>query len=214
MNLQEYLTQSSGWLVDTSVVFDLAEAAQRACTQTWTPPTTPEEGPYFTSMRSQAHFKAALPLGIKTSKESQQAAYVAMGDLPKLHTAAGVKVPLLNGNHPRVEGILARAGIIAQFELWKTFVKQFPGYPFNRKQADKYVFAHDQEKSLLLALIDDRNALTHEIESENDPSMRRLVNYAWECQHVARWVTQIYQTEDPVNGSPPQLAKRMTFPTE
>lgn len=210
MDLQTYIQQSSGWLVDTTIIYDLAEAAQKACNVDWKPSAADDaDGPHLISRTSRAHFAAALPLGTKTSKEAQRAAFVAMGEFPPSSSDVGVKVPVLNGKDPRIGAILARAGIIAQFELWKAFVRQYPDYPFNLKDARKYTFAHAQEREIVFGLIEDRNALTHEIRTSIDPTMRRLVDYTWESQHVAQWVAKLYQTEDPINGKAPERARRV-----
>ncbi|KRG63377.1 hypothetical protein ABB26_12525 [Stenotrophomonas humi] len=103
-----------------------------------------------------------------------------------------MKVPFSNGNSPRIEGVLARAGIIAQFELWKSYATQFPGYPTNLKAAKKHSFVHPEEERLVTNLISIRNRMTHEIDVTNDPTTRMLVNYTWECQHIAKWLTQLY----------------------
>lgn len=194
MNLESYLRASSGWLVDATTTFDLALAGEIACQHSWRPPDNSKlsEGPHFVSMSDASAFDRALPLAIRSSRVAMMAAWVACGDAPERASNGGVKVPFTDDRSPRVEAVLARAGIIAQFELWKAYVSQFPDYPTNLKAARIYRFSNEQEEKLVNGLIDLRNRMTHEVDIKNDPSARRLVDYTWECQHMAEWVTRLY----------------------
>ncbi|WP_152982667.1 hypothetical protein [Stenotrophomonas humi] len=194
MDLESYIRASSGWLIDITTTFDLASAAELAIRPNWSPPANGSdvEGPYLISMRHPLPFAAALPFGVRSSREAMRAAWVACGHTPETANTDGVKVPFSNGNSPRIEGVLARAGIIAQFELWKSYATQFPGYPTNLKAAKKHSFVHPEEERLVTNLISIRNRMTHEIDVTNDPTTRMLVNYTWECQHIAKWLTQLY----------------------
>lgn len=194
MELDEYIKASSGWLVDVTIAFDLAAAAALASDPKWTPPphSMAADGPYLISRTSSLFFQRALPLVIKTSKESAMAAWVALGDAPEKSECGSVRVPHADGRGPRIEGVLARAGIIAQFELWKSYALQFPGYPTHLKAARVHHFATKSEADMVTGMIDLRNTLTHEVEVQTDPTVRRLVDYAWECQHIARWITALY----------------------
>lgn len=186
MNLEAYLQASSGWLVDAVITYDMAAAAALASNPNWTVPDTGLYGPYFVSRRSAEAFGNALPLAIRSSKEAMQAAWVALGDSPAEQEPGKIRVPHANRSDPRTGGILARAGVIAQFELWKSYVRQLPDYPFSKKAADRYTFGDIDEERTVRGLIDLRNCLTHEIDPNSDPSMERLVSYAWECQLMAK----------------------------
>ena len=80
---------------------------------------------------------------------------------------------------------IARSGILAQFELWKSFAKRC-GYPINRKQAAVFAFGSDQERDVVGFVVDVRNTLTPEVSEATDPTLRRIVEYAWECRYLAR----------------------------
>jgi len=75
-------------------------------------------------------------------------------------------------------------GIIAQFELWKGFAKS-TGYPINEKQAQKFSFRRPEELQELVALVQRRNELVHEVKAANDPSMREFVEFTYICQFLA-----------------------------
>lgn len=158
--------------------------------------STAADGPYLVSRTSSLFFARALPLVIKTSKEAMRAAWVAVGDMPEGLDAESVRLPLANGRGPRIEGVLARTGIITQFELWKSYASQFPGYPTNLKAARNYQFSAPAEADMVTGMIDMRNKLTHEVDVQTDPTLRRLVDYAWECQHIAKWMTALYAARD------------------
>lgn len=121
----------------------------------------------------------------KTSIEAAKAAELTMGVDHQPDASGRTLVPFVTDKGPRVGAILARAGIIAQFELWKSFAASV-SYPFNKKQADRYSFPSEKEKSTLLEIVDMRNSLTHEITIANDPTMRQLVEYAYKCQYLAK----------------------------
>lgn len=202
MDLESYVRASTGWLVDITTTFDLAVSAELAIRPKWTPPPDANsEGPYLLSTSHPEAFSAALPFVVRSSKEAMRAAWVACGRPPQAIDQKGVKVPFTNGNNPRIEGVLVRAGIIAQFELWKQYALQFPGYPTNLKAASRHSFGHLDEERLVKHLIGVRNRMTHEIETSNDPSMRMLVDYAWECQHIAKWLTRLYTAAGPTHPS-------------
>lgn len=131
------------------------------------------------------------------------AAWVACGDTPEGASGGRVRVPFANSRGPRIEAVLARAGIIAQFELWKAYVSQFPDYPTNLVASRKHCFSAVEEEQLVEGLIDLRNRMTHEVDINNDPTARRLVDYTWECQHIAKWVTRRAQRS--AQGPPPNF---------
>lgn len=198
MDLQTYIRASAGWLVDITTTHDLAASAELAIRPKWMPPDVSNniDGPYLISRSNPTAFSTALPFVVRSSKEAMRAAWVACGQPPHPMDPKGVKVPFANGNNPRVEGVLARAGIIAQFELWKSYALQFSGYPTNLKAANKHNFMHPEEALHVKHLIEVRNLMTHEIETSNDPTMRMLVDYTWECQHMAKWLTRMYPTAE------------------
>jgi hypothetical protein len=204
MELDAYIKASSGWLVDVTICFDMASAAALASDPKWTPPphSTAADGPYLVSGTSSLFLAKALPLVIKTSKEAMRAAWVAVGDMPQGSNADSVRVPHADGRGPRIEGVLARTGIITQFELWKSYASQFPGYPTNLKAARNYQFSTTAEADIVTGMIELRNTLTHEVDVRTDPTLRRLVDYAWECQHIAKWMTALYASKDASTAPP------------
>lgn len=95
--------------------------------------------------------------------------------------------------------------MIAQPEFWKAYVIQFPGYPTNLKAAQRYDFSSTEEEEFASELIELRDLTTHDVDIQNDPTAGRLVEYTWECQYAARWVTRLYDSssrdERPCFGS-------------
>lgn len=195
MNLDSYIRTSSGWLVDATTTLDLALSGEMACRHSWRPPNSDNtEGPYFFSKRDASAFNHALPLAIRSSRASMMAARVVYGDKPQSAGGGKLLIPFADSRGPRIEAVLARAGIIAQFELWKAYVIQFPGYPTNLKAARRYDFSTTEEEKFVSHLIELRNLMTHDVDIHNDPTARRFVEYTWECQYAARWVTRLYDS--------------------
>lgn len=188
MDLVDYLDVSGRWLIDTTSIYDLAEALSRAMNHSYVIPTDSSNwasGPFLNSWHGIDKIQAAIPLLIRTSIESAKAAELVMGKNHLPDKDGKTIIPFVNKTNPRPGAILARAGIISQFELWKEFAKPL-GYPTNEHKAEKYVFNSLDEKDLLLSIVSRRNSLTHEIKTQNDSNMRELVEYAYSCHFLAK----------------------------
>ncbi len=189
MDLETYIKTSSSWLIDCMMSHDLAEAALKTIDPDFQPPERPltwEQGPVLVPKVTTPISRTAFPLVLYHSKQMGRAEHLIHGQPVRLSPGETMKVPLTDPTTPRAGGIIARAGIITQFELWRDFVAPL-GYPFNRKRAKSHEFADPDEQRLLLSLIDTRNEMTHEPALHNDPDARRLVDYTNECHHMARW---------------------------
>ena len=186
MTRDEYLFTSGQWLVETCLVRDLAKATLKCFSRDYQIPegTKWEDGPFLSSQRGRDHLRAALPLSLKTSIELAKAAEMALGKTPEGHDQGKVTSRFLGKTGPRVDEIIARNGIIVQFELWKSFVGPL-GYPINEKQAAKYTFKEAYERALLAKLVRRRNELTHEPKLANDPTCREYVEFAHSCRCLA-----------------------------
>lgn len=71
-------------------------------------------------------------------------------------------------------------------------IDQYIAIEAARMNINADAFATKSEANMVTGMIDLRNKLTHEVEVQTDPSVRRLVDYAWECQHTVRWITALY----------------------
>ncbi len=190
--LDDYLEISSRWLVETTSIYDLAESAARAAHPGYAIPLefTWQDGPFMVSKNGPADMQAAMPIIIKTSLEHAKAAEIAMDSCEKFRIQRDkrgpqLKVPLVVDQQMRTGPIVARSGIIAQFELWKSFVQPL-NYPFNKRRAEGHKFKSTDEQDALMHIIDRRNELTHEITVLNDPNMREYVEYVCHCHFLAR----------------------------
>lgn len=166
----------------STCVYELAEGAFRAMHHDYVIPKngTWDDAPFLSSWRGVDALQAAIPLSIRTSIEGGKAAELVLGKGHKPDEGGRTRIPFADGKGPRPGAIIARAGIIAQFELWKAFVKPL-GYPTNEHKAAKHTFSDAEEAELMFKLVDDRNRLTHEIATRTDPTMRGLVEFAYAC---------------------------------
>jgi succinate dehydrogenase flavin-adding protein (antitoxin of CptAB toxin-antitoxin module) len=162
------------------------------------PALTPSaDGPYLTSGHGADRLNAAIPLLVKTSLAAAKAAEVALGMDPPRDERGGVRVPMVTGKSFRIGAVIARGGIIGQYELLKAFLKP-RGYPLSRKDRENYTQFLQEEEGRLVALVNRRNDMTHEPDPSNDPDLRELVDYVWECHDLAQLV----------NGRHPWLASQ------
>ncbi len=185
MNLSSYIDTSGRWLVEVCSVYDLAEATRRAMNPNYSIPvnSTWADGPHLSSGRGQATIQNAIPLVIRSSLEAGKAAELAMGKDHRPNDDGSTRIPLVSRGI-RTGQIIARLGIISQFELWKEFARPL-GYPINEKQAKSYSFSDSTERDTQSGLVRRRNQLTHEISANNDPTMRELVDFAYSCHYLA-----------------------------
>lgn len=142
------------------------------------------DGPYLCSGVSHEALRSALPLALKTSIESAKAAELTMGRDYQPGPSGKTAVPLVVGPL-RANSLVSRLGIIAQFELWKDFARS-AGYPTNEKQAHKFAFKSPQELPELVALVQRRNELVHEVKAANDPNMREFIEFTYICQFLGK----------------------------
>lgn len=187
MELDHYLTVSGRWLVEATSIADLAMAAERVLNPNYRVPalTTLADGPYFTSQHGGDRLNMAVPLLVKTSIEAAKAAEVALGRDPPRDERGAVRVPMVSGTSFRSGAVIARGGIIGQYELLKAFLRP-RGYPLSKREREGYTEFVCGEEDRLIALADRRNDMTHEPDPNNDPSLRELVEYVWECHELAR----------------------------
>ena len=80
-----------------------------------------ESGPYVSSWKGRQTLQKAIPLFIKISIEAAKAAELVMGQHFKPNSSGKTKIPTVNDKDHRIGCIIARAGIISQFELWKSY---------------------------------------------------------------------------------------------
>lgn len=186
MDLMSYIDVSGRWLVEVCTVYDLAEATSRAMNPKYSIPASSNwaDGPHLSSGRDRTAIQNAIPLIIRSSIEAGKAAELVMGQDHHPSKDGRTRVPLIS-HGIRTGQIVARIGIISQFELWKDFVRPL-GYPINEKQAKSFKFSHPQECETQRDLVRRRNELTHEISAHNDPTMRELVDFAYSCHYLAQ----------------------------
>lgn len=168
------------------MLYDVAEACARAMIPGYVLPNSGlwSDGPYLVSGVSHEALRSALPLALKTSIESAKAAELTIGTDYRPDPSGKTPVPSVLGTL-RTNALVSRLGIIAQFELWKGFA-QSAGYPINAKQAQKFSFRKPDELQELIALVQRRNELVHEVKAANDPSMREFVEFTYACQYLAK----------------------------
>ena len=143
-----------------------------------------DDAPYLGSWKGRDVLQDAMPLLLKTSLESGKAAELVMGNYYKGNDSGKTPIEFANGVSPRVEATVARSGIISQFELWKEFAS-LVGFPISRKQAKRFTFNSELERETLFELVDLRNELTHEVTIDNDPTMKRFVEFSYSCRWLA-----------------------------
>lgn len=185
MTIDEYLDVSGKWLVETTYVYDVAVAAEKCFHHDYEPPLKPteENTPYLSSYSGAPPLKMVIPFCIATSIEQRAAAGIVKGPNPPKNEKGGVRIEFVTES-VRINSIMARFGIISQFELWKSFAAEHK-WPINKKQCESYAFANQEVKTRLLSLIERRNSLTHEVKAENDPTMRELIEFYWSCKWVS-----------------------------
>lgn len=164
----------------------MAEACSKAMRPGYVLPNTGcwTDGPYLCSGVSHEALRSALPLALKTSIESAKAAELTMGSDYRPGPSGKTLVPFVQGPL-RTNALVSRLGIIAQFELWKDYAKSV-GYPINEKQAQKFTFKNPEELPELIAMIQRRNELVHEVTVSNDPTMREFIEFTYICQFLAK----------------------------
>ncbi|MDX5935883.1 hypothetical protein [Acidithiobacillus thiooxidans] len=187
MKLDAYLELSKGWLIDHTSVYDLARSTERAMQHDYVVPKNPtwDDGPCLGSWNGTERIQAAVPLSIKTSLEAGKAAELAMGSNYAGHPTGKIPISFLDGSSPRVGAVIARAGIVVQFELWKDYAR-LVSYPFNKKQMKGWTFLDKREEPNLEYAINRRNELTHEPMPANDPNMRELVEFCSKLHWLAK----------------------------
>lgn len=193
--LKEYLRVSKAWLMDTVRAHDLAVAGARilAEAKVRSRETLPdiEEGPIFSQIQEGLSY--SVPVTLFPSKQFMRAMWLVNGgDLVE----ECIPIPNLSTAPERSGAIVCRAGIVAQFELWKQFALA-RAYPSNLKDArrhgEKGRFSCSNEQSMLNEVIDLRNALTHEPDLATDPDAKALVEYTNKLHHLADWVHRIHE---------------------
>jgi hypothetical protein len=186
MNLSSYLDISGRWLVEVATIYDLAEATSRAMNPSYTFPvnSTWADGPHLSSGRDNSELQKSIPLVIRSSLEAAKAAELIMGRDYRPNESGKTRIPMVS-NEIRTGQIIARMGIVSQFELWKNFVARL-SYPINAKQAESYTFRDLEESAAQRQIVRRRNELTHEIKASNDPTMRELIEFAYLCHFLAR----------------------------
>jgi len=172
-------------------VYDFARSIERAMQHDYVVPPEPKwgDGPCLGSWNGSEVMQAAVPLTIKTSLEAGKAAELFMGPDYEGRSLGKTPVPFVTEDAPRVGAIIARAGIVTQFELWKEYASK-SRYPYNRKQMEAWTFSDPKEQEILENVVNRRNELTHEISTHNDPTVRELVEYGYKLQWLAKVVAR------------------------
>lgn len=196
--LDSYLTTSRAWLMDCMRALDLASAggALVAEESIKSSPVMPkvEDGPLFTHYDPAGIISYNVPVQLYTSTQFIRAMYlINEGDLTD---SLPMPIPGLGDAKLRVESIICRSGIIAQFELWKKFAIE-RHYPVNKDDAGKHLklgrMSCQDEYDTLVEVILRRNEMTHEPDYLNDPNAAELVDYTNKIHHVAKWVDGLHR---------------------
>lgn len=193
--LDRYLEMSSAWLVDTMRAHDMAIAtakivdSQRFTSISHHPKV--EDGPLLTTpvMGAEVSIQACL----FTGNEFARALHLVTGR--PISENEGLRLPGVGVGIQRIEAIIARSGIISQFELWKKFAKP-RRYPADGAAAKAHAklgrFHCDDERKMLEEVMKIRNRMTHEPNHLDDPTARNLVDYTNKLHHLAKFVDRLH----------------------
>ncbi|WP_329754412.1 hypothetical protein [Stenotrophomonas maltophilia] len=194
-SLTSYLELSSAWLIDTMRAHDMAIAtskivdSQRFTSVASSPKV--EDGPLLTVVVEGAGL--SIPAHLCTGNEFARAIHLVTGKPISEHE--NLRLPGVGNGSQRVEAIIARSGIISQFELWKKFAKP-RRYPTDGAAAKAHAkhgrFHSDGERGMLEEVVKDRNRMTHEPNYLDDPTARSLVDYTNKLHHLARYVDRLH----------------------
>ncbi len=196
--LDSYLATSSAWLMDCMRAHDLASAGaglvDAGCVASSATMPRVEDGPFFSHHDTTGLLSYNVPVHLFTGTEFIRAMYLIRDG--ELSSTEKMHVPGLGNARRRVEAIICRSGMIAQFELWKKFAKErnYPtDWPAAERHRDKGRMSAQEEIDMLEEVIKRRNVMTHEPDPDNDPDARELVDYTNKIQHVAKWVNTLHK---------------------
>ncbi|MCF3525777.1 hypothetical protein [Stenotrophomonas maltophilia] len=196
-NLVSYLELSSAWLIDTMRAHDMAVATEKIVeSQRFTSlshPVKVEDGPILTTAVEEGEL--SIPAYLYTGNEFARAIELVTGQ--PISENEGLRLPGVGTGPRRIEAIIARSGIISQFELWKKFAKprRYPTDGAAAKSHEKLGrFYSNDEREMLEGVVKDRNRMTHEPNHLDDPTVRDLVDYTNKLHHLAKYVDKLHSS--------------------